>query len=91
MKPWGAIRAPLLFHQNEHHRNLSRISSSWFKPFKFNSQPYEYKVVPLRECPTPETMQLLRHPGESRRVLALARSEQTHYFNPNANALRIAP
>ena len=28
------------------------------KPFRFASQPYEYKVVPLRECPTPENLQL---------------------------------
>jgi hypothetical protein len=27
------------------------------KPFKFPPQPYEYKVTPLRECPTPDQMQ----------------------------------
>jgi len=28
------------------------------KPFKFPAQPYEYKVVTLRECPTPENLLL---------------------------------
>lgn len=33
------------------------------KPFKFNGQqPYEYKVTPLRECLTPEKMQLCDNP-----------------------------
>ena len=27
------------------------------KPFRFESQPHEYKVTPLRECPTPAEMQ----------------------------------
>jgi hypothetical protein len=35
------------------------------KPFKFASQPYEYKIVPLRECPTPETMQLCDTPDKA--------------------------
>jgi proteasome lid subunit RPN8/RPN11 len=32
------------------------------KPFTFASTPYEYKVVPLRECPTPERLQLVDTP-----------------------------
>jgi hypothetical protein len=28
------------------------------KPFRFQAQPYEYKVVTLRECPTPDAMHL---------------------------------
>jgi hypothetical protein len=35
------------------------------KPFKFSSQPYEYKVVPLRECPTPETLQFCDTPDKA--------------------------
>ncbi|MGA9778705.1 MAG: hypothetical protein WBS33_10595 [Verrucomicrobiia bacterium] len=27
------------------------------EPFKFPASPYEYKVTPLRECPTPADMQ----------------------------------
>jgi DNA repair protein RadC len=32
------------------------------KPFKFLPQPYEFKVTPLRECPTPESLQLCDTP-----------------------------
>src|ERR1035438_9573512 len=28
------------------------------KPFRFPSQPHEYKVTALRECPTPDQIQL---------------------------------
>jgi proteasome lid subunit RPN8/RPN11 len=32
------------------------------KPFKFLASPYEYKVLPVRECPTPEKLQLCDSP-----------------------------
>jgi DNA repair protein RadC len=32
------------------------------KPFTFPAQPYEYKVTPLRECPTPESLTLCDTP-----------------------------
>jgi DNA repair protein RadC len=32
------------------------------KPFKFTASPYEYKVSPVRECPTPEKLQLCDTP-----------------------------
>ena len=35
------------------------------KPFKFASGPYEYKVTPLRECPTPESLQLCDTPDKA--------------------------
>ena len=35
------------------------------KPFRFAEQPYEYKVVPLRECPTPETLLLCDTPDKA--------------------------
>ena len=35
------------------------------KPFRFSSQPYEYKVMPLRECPTPESLQLCDTPQKA--------------------------
>ena len=44
------------------------MTSSYFgeqlllKPFKFLAQPHEYKVVPLRECPTPDELQLCDTP-----------------------------
>jgi DNA repair protein RadC len=35
------------------------------KPFTFPSQPYEYKVTPLRECRTPESLQLCDTPQKA--------------------------
>ena len=35
------------------------------KPFKFPASPYEYKVTPLRECPTPENLQLCDTPDKA--------------------------
>jgi hypothetical protein len=32
------------------------------KPVKFPSQPQEWKIISLRECPTPEAMQLCDNP-----------------------------
>jgi hypothetical protein len=35
------------------------------KPFAFKPQPYEYKVVALRECPTPDALQLCDTPDNA--------------------------
>lgn len=35
------------------------------KPFRFPAQPYEYKVMPLRECPTPDSIQLCDTPQKA--------------------------
>jgi DNA repair protein RadC len=35
------------------------------KPFTLPAQPYEYKVTPLRECPTPESLQLCDTPQKA--------------------------
>ena len=35
------------------------------QPFKFRATPHEYKVMPLRECPTPEAMQLCDSPANA--------------------------
>lgn len=51
------------------------------KPFRFNSQPYEYKVVPLRECPTPEAMQLCDTPDGAADCWR-AHIASHPYFNP---------
>jgi DNA repair protein RadC len=51
------------------------------KPFRFESQPHEYKVTPLRECPTPAEMQDCDTPDK---VAAYWRRHvPAHpYFNP---------
>ena len=56
------------------------------KPFKFPATPHEYKVMPLRECPTPDAMQDCDTPDKVadywRRHVA------THpYFNPDCECL----
>ena len=43
--------------------NLPGIESL-VQPFKFQSQPHEYKVTPLRECPTPDAMQTCDTPDK---------------------------
>lgn len=51
------------------------------KPFRFESQPHEYKVTPLRECLTPENLQLCDTPD--RVADYWRRHVPTHpYFNP---------
>jgi DNA repair protein RadC len=39
--------------------------NSLVKPFKFPASPYEYKVTALRECPTPENLQLCETPDKA--------------------------
>ena len=43
--------------------NLPGIESL-VQPFKFQSQPHEYKVTALRECPTPDAMQTCDTPDK---------------------------
>ena len=51
------------------------------QPFRFRSSPYEYKVTPLRECPTPENLQLCDTPQKAADYWRL--HVQSHpYFNP---------
>jgi hypothetical protein len=58
------------------------------KPFKFSSQPYEYKVVPLRECPTPETLQLCDTPDKAAEYWRL-HVPQNPYFNPECECFTV--
>ena len=62
------------------------IPNTIVKPIKFSSQPHEYKVISLRECPTPENMQQCDTPE------AAAAYWRTHvqshpYFNPECECL----
>ena len=56
------------------------------KPVKFPAQPQEWKIVSLRECPTPDTMQHCETPDQA------AAYWKTHiathpYFNPECECL----
>jgi DNA repair protein RadC len=51
------------------------------KPFRFEPQPHEYKVMPLRECPTPENLQMCDTPDKAAEYWQ--RHVATHpHFNP---------
>jgi hypothetical protein len=58
------------------------------KPFKFSSQPYEYKVVPLRECPTPETLQFCDTPDKAADYWRL-HVPKNPYFNPECECFTV--
>src|ERR1035438_6062603 len=55
-------------------------------PLKFPPQPQEWKMVSLRECPTPQEMQLCETPSEA---AAYWRTHITQhpYFNPECECL----
>ena len=58
------------------------------KPFKFAAQPYEYKVVPLRECPTPESLQLCDTPQKAADYWRL-HVPSNPYFNPECECFTV--
>ena len=51
------------------------------KPFRFESQPHEYKVTPLRECPTPENLQMCDTPDKAAEYWQRHITSHPH-FNP---------
>ena len=55
-------------------------------PFKFKNQPYEYKVTALRECVTPEKLQMCDTPDKAADYWRL-HLPQNPYFNPEAECL----
>ena len=58
------------------------------KPFKFNGQPYEYKVVPLRECLTPESLQLCDTPQKAADYWRMHVASNP-YFNPECECFTV--
>ena len=58
------------------------------KPFRFASQPYEYKVMPLRECPTPESLQVCDTPQKAADYWRL-HVQANPYFNPECECLAV--
>jgi len=61
---------------------------SLVKPFKFNGQPHEYKVVSLRECPTPESLQLCDTPERAADYWRLHVTSNP-YFNPECECFTV--
>jgi hypothetical protein len=56
------------------------------KPLKFPPQPQEWKIVSLRECPTPEAMQLCETPNRQP-IIGELHITQHPYFNPECECL----
>ena len=61
---------------------------SLVKPFKFPASPYEYKVTALRECPTPETLQVCDTPDRAADYWKLHIASHPH-FNPDCECLAV--
>ena len=58
------------------------------KPFKFNTQPYEYKVVALRECLTPESLQMCDTPQKAADYWRMHVASNP-YFNPECECFTV--
>jgi DNA repair protein RadC len=58
------------------------------KQFKFNGQPYEYKVVALRECPTPESLQMCDTPQKAADYWRMHVTSNP-YFNPECECFTV--
>jgi len=57
-------------------------------PFKFPSSPYEYKIIPLRECPTPEDLALCDTPSKAADYWRL-HMPRNPYFNPECECFSV--
>jgi DNA repair protein RadC len=68
--------------------NCKNMNESIVKPFRFQSQPHEYKVVPLRECPTPEELMLCDTPDKAADYWRL-HIENHLYFNHECECLMV--
>ena len=58
------------------------------KPFKFPSGPHEYKVTALRECPTPDAMQVCDTPDRAADYWRMHIATHPH-FNPECECLAV--
>ena len=63
-----------------------QIQNNIVKPLKFPPQPQEWKIVSLRECPTPADIQLCETPEQAAAYWKM-HIEQHPYFNPECECL----
>ena len=63
-----------------------QTASQLVKPVRFPAQPQEWKMVSLRECPTPDQMQLCDTP-ERAAAYWRAHIARHDYFNPDCECL----
>jgi DNA repair protein RadC len=70
----------------ENINSTPQIQNNPVKPFKFPPQPQEWKIVSLRECPTPADIQLCDTPEQAAAYWKL-HIEQHPYFDPERECL----
>ena len=58
------------------------------KPFKFAASPYEYRVTALRECPTPENLQMCDTPQKAADYWRMHVASNP-YFNPECECFTV--
>ena len=63
-----------------------QVTNNIVKPVKFSPQPQEWKIVSLRECPTPQDMQICDTP-EQAAVYWKTHIASHPYFNPECECL----
>ena len=68
--------------------NATPLFPALVQPFKFPASPYEYKVIPLRECPTPESLQQCDTPDQAAAYWKLHIATHPH-FNPECECLAV--
>ena len=56
------------------------------KPFKFPASPHEYKITALRECPTPDALQLCETPDKAADYWRMHIATHPN-FNPDCECL----
>jgi len=65
----------------ENNSSTPQVENNIIKPLKFPPQPQEWKIISLRECPTPENIQLCEEPDQAAAYWKM--HIPTHpYFNP---------
>jgi DNA repair protein RadC len=68
--------------------NTTPVFPALVVPFQFPATPYEYKVTPLRECPTPESLQQCDTPDKAAEYWKLHIATHPH-FNPECECLAV--
>jgi DNA repair protein RadC len=58
------------------------------KPFKFAASPHEFKVTALRECPTPDALQVCDTPEKAAEYWRL-HIPTNPYFNPECECMAV--
>jgi hypothetical protein len=69
-------------------KTFIHIPNAPAKPVRFTDQPHEYKVISLRECPTPEKLQLCDTPAIAAAYWRNHIAKNAH-FNPECECLAV--